>query len=448
MNNLVKINWYCKMTITINSKKIIKILLVNLVVLLCCFIALDVIFGLIHSPAKIVQNRAEGDHNEETHLPKHLLSPYFGWIDTPGTKLKDSLSRDRINRQSEYNKDPDWLYITNNNIGFISNLDIPFIKKENDILIVVLGGSVARWFALQASEVFTKQLQQNYFFKGKNIILLNAATGGYKQPQQVNVFTFLLINDVKPDIVLNIDGHNEATLSYSNMANKISPIYPSHSHWAHLTTGVNLSREIREIIMNYQGSIQSRDYYLSLIEKFSYSNILIYIFLNRSKYWNSKVNQYEQLYVKTIADSSNKSRELTIRGPIDDVNLDYIADIWLKSSKLIHDICSSNKIYYFHILQPTAHDPDRLKILSKAEKSLIGPKNHLRAAGIRQLYPLFKARAEELKQYGIRYKDLTDIFLKVEDTIYYDICHYNQKGNEIFAKSIAVHIISHLTDNP
>ena len=152
--------------------------------------------------------------------------------------------------------------------------------------------------------------------------------------------------------------------------------------------------------------------------------------------------------MKTIADSSNKSRELTIRGPIDDVNLDYIADIWLKSSKLIHDICSSNKIYYFHILQPTAHDPDRLKILSKAEKSLIGPKNHLRAAGIRQLYPLFKARAEELKQYGIRYKDLTDIFLKVEDTIYYDICHYNQKGNEIFAKSIAVHIISHLTDNP
>lgn len=422
--------------------------MINLVVLICCLIALDVIFGLMYSPVDIVQEKIEGYHNEETHLPKQLLSPYFGWIETPGTKLKGALSQERIDKQSEKNTNPDWLYITNNNIGFISKYNIPVTKRENDILIVILGGSVARWFALQASEVFTRQLQHNDYFQGKNIIVLNAATGGYKQPQQVNVLTFLLINDVKPDIVLNIDGFNDAALSYSNMVNKVSAVYPSHSHWAHITTGINLSREIREIIMNYQGSIKARDYNLSLVEKFSYSNILVYIFSNRSNHWNSKFREYEQLYTTKISEAFNKSRELTIKGPMIDVDLDYIADIWINSSKLIHDICSSNKIYYFHILQPTAHDPDNYKKLTRDEISLIGPKDRLWAEGIIQLYPLFKARAQKFRKFGIRYKDLTDIFLQVEGTIYYDICHYNQKGNDLFAKSIATHIKNHLSNNP
>jgi len=51
--------------------------------------------------------------------------------------------------------------------------------------------------------------------------LLNAATGGYKQSQQVNVLTFLLINGVKPDIVLNIDGFNIYDLTLSELRRMI-----------------------------------------------------------------------------------------------------------------------------------------------------------------------------------------------------------------------------------
>ena len=127
-----------------------------------------------------------------------------------------------------------------------------------------------------------------------------------------------------------------------------------------------------------------------------------------------------------------------------DVSLNSITDIWIKSSKLMNDISIRNGIQYFHFLHPTAHDPDNHKTLTQEETKLIGQKNHIWAQGVRKLYPMFKSRANELKKDEVLYKDLTSTFLDIEATLYYDVCHFNQKGNDLFAKSIANYIKRYL----
>ena len=441
-----------------NYKKKLFLIAINFLVFICGVVGADFVFGFIYNSATINLEKTINNNeytatkitralNEHPGLPKHLLSPYFGWIETPRTTLKSALDPVRITRQSEKEHDPDWLYIPNNNMGFVSNYDIPLIKKHNDVLILVLGGSVARWFALQSSKEFISQLGRHSYFKDKNIILLNSASGGYKQPQQLNLLNFLIISSTIPDIVIDIDGFNEAALSYANLANGISPIYPSYSHWAHLTHGIALAPEIRQTIKDYQDSINNKDYFLSLYRAHSYSNILSYFFLKKIDHWNNEVRRHEVIYAKKVTKLSSKAFEISTRGPMYDVGLESIADIWVKSSKLMHDISIRNGIQYFHFLQPTAHDPDNNKTLTQEETKLIGEKNHLWAQGVRKLYPMFKSRANELKESGILYKDLTNIFLGIEDTLYYDICHFNQKGNDLFAKAIANYILRHTDES-
>lgn len=82
------------MTISINLKKISFIFLINLVIFLCCLITLDVFFGLIYNPAKTAPQKNESYPKVDKNLSKQLLSPYFGWNETPDTKLKGTLSQD------------------------------------------------------------------------------------------------------------------------------------------------------------------------------------------------------------------------------------------------------------------------------------------------------------------------------------------------------------------
>lgn len=423
-----------------NFRKILRLVAINLAVLAGCIVLVDLLFGLIYKRTTINLEKNRKLTEETTAPPKHLLSPYFGWIETPGTTLRTSMPQNRIIRQSENNYDPDWLDIPTNNMGFISHYDIPIVKKHNDILIVILGGSVARWFALQSSKELISQIEQHSYFKGNNIILLNLATGGYKQPQQLNLLNFLIINSTIPDIVINIDGFNEAALSYSNLVKGVSPIYPSHSHWAHLTKGSALTPEISQAIKDYQDSINKRDYYLSLYRTFSYSNILSYYFSKRINHWDNEVIKKEIIYTEKCTKSSLKFHKITTIGPIYKVGLNDIVNIWINSSKLMHDVCKRNGIEYFHFLQPTPHDPDNYKLLTREEVRLIGPKFHLWTQGVVKLYPMFKARSDELRKYGVLYKDLTNIFSNIKTTLYYDICHFNQKGNDLFAQSIANYI--------
>lgn len=96
-------------------------------------------------------------------------------------------------------------------------------------MIAVVGGSVADMFANLTEKEFNQYLHEEFGFD-KNLVLINLATGGYKQPQQLFHIQYALLAGFEFDAILNIDGFNDLALANDNINNQINPIFPSGFH--------------------------------------------------------------------------------------------------------------------------------------------------------------------------------------------------------------------------
>ena len=117
-----------------------------------------------------------------------------------------------------------------NDFGMLSvgGRPYPYVKKDNEFVVAVLGGSVAEIFSHHSEGDLNKFLDERGF--AASVVLINLATGGYKQPQQLYHLIFALLAGFQFDAVLNIDGFNEIVLAADNLTQSINPIYPSSFH--------------------------------------------------------------------------------------------------------------------------------------------------------------------------------------------------------------------------
>lgn len=108
----------------------------------------------------------------------------------------------------------------------ISSVDYPYVAKSDEYVVGVFGGSVAHSFALQARLQFEWLLSERYA-GGRKVVLLNFAIGGHKQPQQLTTLSYFAAIGQKFDMVLNLDGFNEAWVGYYNVTiSQIDPAMP------------------------------------------------------------------------------------------------------------------------------------------------------------------------------------------------------------------------------
>ena len=106
--------------------------------------------------------------------------------------------------------------------GFLDSKN-PIISRTNDTLIIGLfGGSFARQLYFYSANKLSKTLAP----LGKKLIIFNFAMGGYKQPQQLMILTYMLSLGAEFDIILNLDGFNEVALPPVNIFKGVFPIYP------------------------------------------------------------------------------------------------------------------------------------------------------------------------------------------------------------------------------
>ena len=119
-----------------------------------------------------------------------------------------------------------------NNYGFYCPYDYPLKReKANWYIIGIFGGSVANGFYVDGTEQLSERLRQHPFFADKEIIYLNYALGGYKQPQQLQVLTYFLCIGQELDMVLNIDGFNEIVFCFNNSRLNVDIAMPSAQHF-------------------------------------------------------------------------------------------------------------------------------------------------------------------------------------------------------------------------
>ena len=233
-------------------KKLLKIIFVNIFLILFLFIFFEIITRI-------------------------FLNFYIG-ESTDGLKERQS----NLLYQPYVMYGPDWDYYIN----------LKKEEKEKDIKILILGGSTA--------QLFPEQMIKDKFLDNfnSNVSVFNLAYGGYVANQQM-INLFLNIDNINPDLIINIDGANDIIHSLRQDRPK-------------------------KFLLN-------KTY--SLLMTKPYLGPLIWIMQN-SQFYNSLVRYYER---SKIYDFNNKM---------------VFLNEYIKVSEKIRLISKNFSSMYIHILQP------------------------------------------------------------------------------------------------
>lgn len=337
-----------------------------------------------------------------------------------------------------------------NEYGMLSVTRHPYPYKKNDdeFVIAVVGGSVAEIFANHMETNLNQYLQEEFGFD-KNLVLINLATGGYKQPQQLFHVQYALLAGFEFDAILNIDGFNELVLANENISNNINPIFPSGQHLALMSKTQMSNRldfETTKYLSAYYDWHEAELSLLSFIQMppFKYSVFLNLLGELWTKYSMRKIKRMEYKLTieapKTIADK--------FRGPQfkknDNNNYEIATNIWQQASEMLYAISQANNLTYLHILQPNQY-VDGSKPLSEKEKKIAINPNNKWGIAAKEGYAHLISRGKQLKANGIPFYDLSMVFKDSTEELYVDdCCHFGKNGNIIMGKKIAEILIYEL----
>jgi hypothetical protein len=100
-----------------------------------------------------------------------------------------------------------------------------------------------------------------------------------------------------------------------------------------------------------------------------------------------------------------------------------------------------NRFEYFHFLQPNPHVPGAKSLTAEERRELVD--GALYRPIVEAAYPMLAHAGGALSRAGVRFTDLTGMFVDTTETVYRDgCCHLNARGNEMLADAIAAAILA------
>ncbi len=325
--------------------------------------------------------------------------------------------------------------------GFIDE-GPPIHQRSNDRVIVgILGGSVARQFSLNATDTLAAELAQSPEFAGRQFQFVRLASDGYKQPQQLMTLNYLLTLGAEFDLVINLDGVNEAALpGIDNIPFGVFSAYPRD--WGKMVAGTSSPEFVRRGgYVSYLRQQQRDDaqWFGSIPWRYSPTALMVWgIRKNRSDHTISQ--QMEELSRFT-----QKERTYCGSGPPETFAspaeiYEHCTELWSRSSILLHQVCAARGIRYFHFLQPNQYLPGSKPIGPREAADAVKEGSPMCVA-VRTCFPLMQAQAPRLAEAGVAFTDLTGVFADHPEPIYKDVCcHVELVGDLIMAKAIAARI--------
>ncbi len=228
------------------NRNILRVIAINILLIFIGLESISLGFYLIENhqlyytrgqnqDTKIVKNLEQAGINLDQSIIQRL-HPFFGYVIKPGNYPKQ-------------------FSVAVNRHGFLTPYEYPFIRSNsNQFIVGVFGGSVASIFAVNdnVSQGFTKKLKNFPDLANKEIIVMDFASGGYKQPQQLLILNYFLAIGQTFDVVINIDGFNEVALSNLNNQGQIDISMPSIQHIQPLTGLANntLSLDLMSLVVS------------------------------------------------------------------------------------------------------------------------------------------------------------------------------------------------------
>ena len=299
------------------------------------------------------------------------------------------------------------------------------------VVIGILGGSVA-W---EVTPYFQQALIRHFADQGlpKEPVVVPLAYGALKQPQQLNIASFLLTMGGDFDILVNLDGHNELHGSYTNLIEHIFPFFPIR--W---DQQVVLTRD--EIVLIDQ--IRAARAQLTRLQQIGPASPLrrtaLYGILHRYRRQQAETRILRLNYELS---TQRSARDLEQRGPYvpfadsSEMHQEAIR-VWYRSSALLSRLAAAAGADYYHFLQPNQYIPNSKPLSPKERRDFYIPSS-LPHADYARTYPLLQQFGQDLQQNGVNYFDLAQVFNHHPETLYRDhCCHLNQRGNELLAAAM------------
>lgn len=410
--------------------KILKLVLINLAVFVALaeFISVSVYFfkhgALFYFHQKRAEppamERAEPRAQQGKQLTNKRVHPFFGYTYTAG--------------------------LTNtNNYGFNCPHNLP-LKKENPnwYIIGIFGGSVADDFYRDGSERLAEQLKKKPAFAEKEIVFLNFAVGGYKQPQQLQILAYFLSIGQEFDLVLNIDGFNEVVFCANNTRLNVDMAMPSAQHFLPMRDLVDKNAMTGEKLEIAYHIRQLRKRIAGLDEKIKVTPLASFYWLNSAlrhnacKEYRSEITRFDGLI--KAAKGSPKDSLLNIKhtpfNPDQKKMFAAISRFWARCSLSMHTLQKGWGGSYLHVLQPNQYHTG--KTLTETEQKHALDDRLPYSFLVKKGYPVLREAIELLREKNINAADGTTVFDKVKETVYTDkCCHFNAKGSQMLADFIA-----------
>jgi hypothetical protein len=329
--------------------------------------------------------------------------------------------------------------------GFVDDKPPVRAPAPDEVTIGIFGGSVALWFSVHGVETLLEGLRAVPEFRGKRLVVVRTALGGYKQPQQLMALNYLLSLGAHFDVVVNIDGFNEIALApNTHVPRGVFPFYPRD--WPELlgqTGDLEAVRLVgRMLYLEELRAHRARQFAAPILRHSVFATTMWRVLDQRlaadvARTWAAVAahGSSDDVGRRNDASLGPARRYATSREMYED-----LVRMWRQSSLQMHQLATANGSLYVHFLQPNQYvvGAKRMTATERAIALLPGTSYEL---SVREGYPLLIEAGQQLRAHGVAFTDLTQVFRDVTEPLYIDnCCHFDRRGNRLVAHAIAAAI--------
>jgi hypothetical protein len=365
------------------------------------------------------------------------LAPQAEGGNLPGVAMPEWLQYDVVHPYLGFISTPERVSVTS--FGYWDDKSPLQRRAPGRLIVGLLGGSMAASFPELGWSTLRTALASGPPFAGREIVLVNLAQGGYKQPQQLITLNYLLTLGAEFDLIINLDGFNEVALHAAENGRKgVYPVFPRSWYFYASTLPDETLREL----LGRRSFVRQRSRRAAEIAdarplRWSAAATLLWRVMDRR----------DQLAVQQV-EAALRNRHIQadvpygVRGPgydpaRDGEIYDHLTAIWRRASLQMDRLCRANGIRYVHFLQPNQYLPGAKPMLAE-ERSVAFREDHPYRGGVEAGYPRLAAAGAVLLEAGVEFVDLSRIFEADPDSLYVDdCCHLGHVGNHRMALHMA-----------
>ena len=312
------------------------------------------------------------------------------------------------------------------------NAPLPQQRREDTVVIGLLGGSVANYVTPYLQEALERWFAANR--RPQQPVVLGLAMSAARQPQQTLIVADILLRGGEFDLIVNLDGFNELIHSAGLRSRAgVFPFFPAG--WPNQ---VNLTGDELLLAGHIATLRQEQARRAAAGETSLLRWSALFGLVNR---WRQERNaaaiiqrNHELAAMESAYTLGKHGPRSWLRAEGETERLQAAARLWYRGSVALSRLAAAAGADYYHFLQPNQYVPDS-KPLTPAEQELAY--DNVYQPVVERGYPLLQDFSQDLPGQGIDYFDLTGIFADHPETLYKDdCCHVNPRGNELLAAAM------------